>query len=69
MVIPRLPDLPPPAECTKKAFAQFSRELSALPVGFMGLGQEDQARETLRLKAADTLQYQTLLGQAQRCAR
>ena len=66
---PRLPDPPPPAECTRAAFQAYAPELAGLPQGWRTLDADGRARALLANKADDTQQYQDLRDQAIRCGR
>jgi hypothetical protein len=67
--IPRLPDPPAPAECTRKAFEGFAPGLSGLPSSWATLSPDERARALLTNKADDAEQYQQLRARAIRCGR
>lgn len=47
----------------------FAPALSKLPDAYQAMNAPDRAKVQLKLKAADTEQYQLLRAQAIRCAR
>jgi len=64
-----LPPPPAPAECTKAEIELYPLVLSDLPLDYLDLPKQQQARILLENKADDSTQYLKLRAQALRCAK